>query len=256
MKNQIYEPCDFLQPYVKYLYIQESLHESSFKVFPDTNFVLGFQYQGSISYSHENKIVPLSNYGVTGITDTYRIFNTSKNTSSVLVKFNELGASSFFPFPLNELFSVSTTLENFFKLSELIYIKEKLFFAKTDQERIDVIQNFLISKFIPEREDHLVAMAISHIQKTNGNIRISEIQKKLYVSPSSLEKRFKKSVGTSPKKYASLVKFQNFLKNYKNTSSLTDMAHTMGYYDQSHFIHKFKSFTGENPEHFFLRFHS
>jgi methylphosphotriester-DNA--protein-cysteine methyltransferase len=68
-----------------------------------------------------------------------------------------------------------------------------------------------------------------------------------------LEKRFRNIVGASPKKFASIVRLQNVVKNYTSGESLTHTAFESGYYDQAHFIHDFKQFTGDSPQKFLLK---
>jgi methylphosphotriester-DNA--protein-cysteine methyltransferase len=67
------------------------------------------------------------------------------------------------------------------------------------------------------------------------------------------ERTFSKNVGINPKKYASIVRFQNVIqmkRNHKN-SSMFQLAFDNRYYDQSHFIHDFKSLTELTPKAFF-----
>jgi AraC-like DNA-binding protein len=89
------------------------------------------------------------------------------------------------------------------------------------------------------------------IYKSKGNIRITELAKQLHISQSPLEKRFRQAVGASPKKFASVVRLKNAIKEYSPQNSLTDLGYEAGFYDQAHFIKEFKSFTGETPEIFF-----
>jgi hypothetical protein len=40
-------PVDRLKPYISYFVVSENAHESVYKVFPSTELVVGFQYEGS-----------------------------------------------------------------------------------------------------------------------------------------------------------------------------------------------------------------
>ena len=67
------------------------------------------------------------------------------------------------------------------------------------------------------------------------------------------ERTFSKYVGVNPKKFASIVRFQNVIQiNSKDKRTLSQIAIDNGYYDQSHFIHDFKSITGLTPKAFFI----
>ena len=63
-----------------------------------------------------------------------------------------------------------------------------------------------------------------------------------------LQKLFLQYTGLTPKLYHKINRFQKSLVLVsKRNSSLTSIAHECGYFDQSHFIRDFKSFTGLLP---------
>jgi methylphosphotriester-DNA--protein-cysteine methyltransferase len=89
------------------------------------------------------------------------------------------------------------------------------------------------------------------IHQNKGTIRITELMAQLHISQSPLEKRFRQAVGTSPKKYASIVRMKHALQQFDAATSLTALGYEAGFYDQAHFIKAFKTFTGDTPENFF-----
>jgi AraC-like DNA-binding protein len=246
-----YTPSDILKPYIRLLAVSEASEETQYKVLPGTSLVMGFQFRGRLATVEDTTITPLNTAGITGIQSKYRIFSNSKDTGTVLVFFNETGAAWFLRAPVNELFGESVSMENFVSKSLLNEIEEQLSAAQTHQQRIDIIERFLIANIQPIQADMLVQAAIHHIQLTKGNIRISELARQLYTSKSPLEKRFRKVVGASPKKFASIVRFNALLKDYTLEKTLTEIGLEAGYFDQAHFIHDFKTFTGETPETYF-----
>ena len=54
--------------------------------------------------------------------------------------------------------------------------------------------------------DALVAKAVNLIVNSNGTLRITELSQRLYISQSPLEKRFRKVVGATPKKFSSIIR--------------------------------------------------
>lgn len=244
-------PGDMLKPYVRLLAVSEATEETEYKVLPGTSLVMGFQYYGRLVTIENTTIKPLDTAGITGIQDKFRVFRNSKNIGTVLVFFNETGAAYFFKEPVNELFGESVSLENFVSKSLLNEIEEQLSEAQTHQQRINIIEQFLIARIQPIQADMLVQSAIQQIQLSKGNIRISDLAKQLYTSKSPLEKRFRKIVGASPKKFASIVRFNALLKEHTIEKTLTELGLEAGYFDQAHFIHDFKVFTGETPEMYF-----
>jgi len=251
MKNLIFLPCDVLKPFIKSFVISEAEQEGTYKVLPDTGLVIGFQYKGRLHKIEHDKSASLAISGITGLADRSRTFHNSNNIGTVLVFFKEAGASQFFRQPLHELFRESVSLDNFMLRSELLFLEEELAEAKTDDKRISAVERFLIARMKNTEPDKLVLAALALIHKSKGIIRISELTDQLHISQSPLEKRFRQVVGTSPKKFASIVRFKNVVRDYNAKSSLTELGYEAGFYDQAHFIKEFKSFTGETPEKFF-----
>lgn len=183
--------------------------------------------------------------------DQFRLFKNAADTGTVLIFFKAGGAAQFFREPLHEFAGQSISLDNFIPGSELSLMQEQLQEIGTDAGRIRLMEQFLVSRIYSDSKDKLVLEAIRRIQLSKGNINMLELTKQLYISKSAFEKRFRKIAGTSPKKFASLVRFKDILANYQPYKSLTEIAYEAGFYDQSHFIKQFKTYTGETPENFF-----
>ena len=56
--------------------------------------------------------------------------------------------------------------------------------------------------------------------QSKGLIKIKELNQKLYISKSPFEKRFRKIVGTSPKKFTSIVRFNSVLNQLASNGNL------------------------------------
>jgi AraC-like DNA-binding protein len=231
--------------------VAETEEESAYKVLPGTGLVIGFQYKGKITRLGDTPQV-LTASGITGLHDAYREFTNSPGTGTVLVYFRDIGAATFFGLPLHELFDSSVSLEHFVLRSELLLFEERLCEVQNDRERLELVEKFLLSRMKDTEPDSLVASALGLIYQNKGSIKIKELAAQLYTSQSPLEKRFRVIIGTSPKKFASIVRMKHLLNNPKK-ASLTEMGYDAGFYDQSHFIKVFKGFTGETPESFFSR---
>ncbi|MFB9080089.1 helix-turn-helix domain-containing protein [Flavobacterium procerum] len=122
--------------------------------------------------------------------------------------------------------------------------------ANTDKLRIKIIEQFLLSELKDIQTDKLIVEAIKLIYQSNGTIRIKDLNEKLFISQSPFEKRFRKVVGTTPKKFSSIVRFNSVLENLNKTKTLTEICYENNFFDQAHFIKDFKQFTGDTPENF------
>ena len=247
-------PTDRLKPYIRHYIISENAEEQTFKIFPSTGLVIGFQYKGRLSTwvsGLENNLAPA---GITGITDSFKVFKSTADTGTILIYFTEVGLAHFTSCPAHVLFNQSISLDHLFDSSKVTEVEEMLSVAATDAQKISVIENFLLSQLREIDMDGLVIEAIKLIYLSKGAIRIKELNDKLHISPSPFEKRFRKLVGTSPKKFTSIVRFHSVLNSLESGKTLTEICYENNFFDQAHFIKNFKQFTGQTPEHF-KRFH-
>jgi AraC-like DNA-binding protein len=252
MKFQVYLPCDQLLPYVKHLIISENEHANTYQILPDTSLVIGFQYRGKLAYLNDDQTHPLATAGITGLRDTYRIFQNTAGVGSVLVVFRENGAARFLRHPLHELFGESLPLEHFFDANELAELEEKLVNATGDHDRIKLVGHFLAGHLDTRPADLLVNRALEYIHQSKGTIRMSELASLLHTSASPLEKRFRQAIGASPKKFATIVRARNVLAAMEKGNQ--DYAgYLSAFYDQAHFIKDFKKFAAVTPEQYLKR---
>jgi len=242
-------PCATLKPYIQSLMVSESEQAQSYTVLPGTSLVMGFQYRGKLTYQHEKTAISLASAGITGILNSFRIFENIANTGTVLVIFKEAGASYFFRGPLHELYNESLSLDNLVARQELADLEEQLSASATDEERIGLVEQFLLSRIQPRKTDLLVNAAIEQIHLSQGHIRMTDLAEKLYTSKSPLEKRFRQIVGTTPKKFATIIRMKSALITMQSPIAEPNQ-YQLGYYDQAHFIHDFKKFTGITPEQY------
>ncbi|MCX2680026.1 helix-turn-helix transcriptional regulator [Galbibacter sp. EGI 63066] len=167
-----------------------------------------------------------------------------------MVYFTEIGFTHFTSHPAYELFNLSLSLEDIFDKESVNEVEEKLHFATSDKQRIKIVEQFLISQLKDLKTDKLIVDAVKLIYEAKGTIRIKELNEKLSISQSPFEKRFRKVVGTTPKKFASIVRFNTVLDNLNKTKSLTEICYENNFFDQAHFIKNFKQYTGTTPENF------
>lgn len=95
--------------------------------------------------------------------------------------------------------------------------------------------------------------SIDLIRNSNGSISIKEIYTDLNVSKSTLEQRFNKDIGLTPKEFCKIEKLNGFIQTYNesNGTSLTELTYQCGYYDQSHLIKDFRYFLDMSPKEYF-----
>jgi len=78
---------------------------------------------------------------------------------------------------------------------------------------------------------------------------IAEVTDQIGLSPRRFIQLFSGQVGLTPKLFCRVRRFQQVLKLIHTAGDFdwVDIAANCGYFDQAHFIHDFKAFSGINP---------
>lgn len=250
MKFDKHFPTEKLKPYIKYFVVVEKELEREYKIFPSTGLVIGLRYKGQLASKKDNTEDKLKSAVITGITDGYKVYKNSSGIGMILVYFSEIGFSHFASHPANEFYDLILSLDNLFDKNNVEEVEDRLAIATTDNQRINIVEQFLLSQLKEIETDKLIIEAVKLIYQSNGTIRVKEINEKLFISPSPFEKRFRKMIGTTAKKFASIVRFNSVLESMSETKSLTEIFYENNFFDQAHFIKDFKQFTGDTPEKF------
>ncbi len=164
-----------------------------------------------------------------------------------------------YPYAIPELFHLDASamsnempdLQTLFG-QEAAGLQERMILATGSAERVAIISHFLESKLRHAKAGlpgirHTIAQLIH----SNEPVNVAELASRNFLSTRQFERHFKAMSGFSPKLFSRIARFQTALHENKDGKSLTAIAYDCGYYDQSHFIHDFKAFSGFHPLHYF-----
>lgn len=132
------------------------------------------------------------------------------------------------------------------------HLQQQLLETSELRERIELVEGYLLNR-LQVAEKHAVRISMigqiaQELQQDTLPENIKALALKYRVTPRYLQKLFLQYTGITPKFYHKINRFQLSLKLItKKESSLTSIAYDCGYFDQSHFIREFKSFTGVTP---------
>lgn len=165
-----------------------------------------------------------------------------------------------YPFAIPVLFNMpASTLSNEMPdLPSLLgasgrQLQEMVMLAENNQRRISILNTFF-RKHLRELPavDQPIASCIIALQQQPHLSSVSEWASHAFLSQRQFERRFKSLAGFTPKLFSRISRFQQATQQYnKDFLSLTALAQQCGYYDQSHFIHDFREFSGFHPREFF-----
>ena len=247
MQTAALAPSVALRPYIQRFLVVEYTSGWSSTLLPGTGMVAAFRFKGKCLINDTKA----PNALVTGIWDRTRTLTHAGSCANVLAIFTPAGAAALLREPVAHLFNGLMPFEHQVRSSQLDLIEEQISESSHHAGRIQVLEQFLMQQIQERAPDPLVASAIHRIRTTRGSIRIDHLARYTGLSQSALERRFRREVGTSPKKFAALVRLRHVVRLRRAGASLTDIAHAAGYADQPHFIKDFKRFTGQAPESFF-----
>ncbi|MFT3827113.1 MAG: helix-turn-helix transcriptional regulator [Chitinophagaceae bacterium] len=165
-----------------------------------------------------------------------------------------------YPFAITRLFNIpvaaiSNTMPDLHSLlgQEGRELEEQMMLAADNTIRVQLLTAFLEKKLHTGTvKQPAIFSSISYLLQTRGQVSVNELAGRSFLSIRQFERNFKQFAGFSPKLYTRIIRFQAAMQQYGNRrTSLTDIAYQCGYYDQSHFIHDFKEFSGHHPRHYF-----
>jgi AraC-like DNA-binding protein len=254
MIYQEIQPSPTLAPYVRFFWVLESdlpqgadyIHRTLASGCPE----MVFHYTGVFS-----EILPSGDQapsfisGITGQTTQYNRYSISEN-------FGIFGAF-LYPFAVTALFGVAATdLSN--RSVDLVSLcgsagaalEEQILLAPDTASRVEILSDFLTRRLRPLEPP--ILYAIRTLVQTDGQMDLAQLSSDCFRSRRQFERNFKTFAGFSPKLFARLSRFHGALGRYgARGMSLTQIAYDCGYYDQSHFIHEFKAFSGHHPSEYF-----
>ncbi len=190
--------------------------------------------------------------GVHGQSNVVRRFEIHSTFSIFGAYLNPFALEAFFGIPAEE---ISNHMPDLYTLTGNAgdEIEEKIMLATNFNHRVALISDFL-EKLLMKRSVTPFPFydLLQSVSYSRGKILVNELAEKHCLSTRQFERKFKSASGFSPKLYARIVRFQNVVSHLPNPQKpLVEIAYECGYYDQSHFIHDFKQFSGYHPSVFF-----
>jgi AraC-like DNA-binding protein len=258
MNYQISSPALELSPYIKHYWMMDSCltfgNEHVHRIVPNglTELIIYLDHK---PLALDNKKNITEKIQLTGQLKNYYDIKISGKLSLFSVYFHPQGLSAFLDLPIKELYNHSIPLRYILK-DTVDRLEEKLRSTQSFERRKCLADQFFLN-LIKKRKDGYqqkrINYIIQHINNSRGVTNIDALAKDSCLSRKQFERTFSDHVGTSPKQFLKIVRYQNaiYCKGKKPDLSLTELAHDCGYYDQSHMINDFMGLTGLTPGQYF-----
>ncbi len=120
--------------------------------------------------------------------------------------------------------------------------------GKLLQKPVSCLNQFLLDKL--SKPKHLLFSIIADIQQYKGQIKVEALARRHFITIRQLERSFRQWLGTSPKEFINLVRYQHasqLLRQNHAGNSLLGIAIACGYYDHAHLSNDIKKYSGVSP---------
>jgi AraC-like DNA-binding protein len=116
-------------------------------------------------------------------------------------------------------------------------------------QRVSVVNHYLLSRQNAHSSPSGVIAAAAEIMRHNGCLRIADLAATTGLSVRQFERTFASQIGVSPKLFARVARFEGALQRKLQSPNMrwTDVAHELGYHDQSHMVRDFWQLSGSAP---------
>jgi AraC-like DNA-binding protein len=187
--------------------------------------------------------------GVAGARSEMVVLDTSRPLSVIGVHFKPGGGFPFFGLPAGELHNRSVTLDLLWG-GYAATIGDQLWEAETPKGRFRILERALLDKARAPVDGHpAVRHALDLFDRSNGTRPVGDVVQQIGLSPRRFIELFRNQVGLSPKVFCRIRRFNAALRRIERRTDVdwVDVALSCGYFDQAHFNHDFRAFSGINP---------
>jgi len=260
MKLKLFEINPILQPFIDKIWLFESsydMHPEDLRmVIPSGNINLIYTLKGDYQTSSLNGSIHSTysnNLTLIGQQSSALTLIGLEPVTSLGVSFSPTGAYRFLGEQIFETKDLVLNLEDIFN-KETRILKEQMFEAFNNQDKVHVFQNFLISKLsTPKIQEPIVELVTKKIISSNGLASLAKLCEQTNWSKRHLNRVFSEIVGQNIKSWMQTIRFKHLhqlLQKDCKENKEAIKAFYMAYYDQAHFIHSFKKITGKTPNTF------
>ncbi|CAM9240013.1 AraC family transcriptional regulator [Acinetobacter bereziniae] len=153
----------------------------------------------------------------------------------------------------------SDAYQSFTQLNQVLFDSSSSILFK-QQKLVEVLSEILLSHFeldLLKQSDYFqkyLSRMIALIERSQHILSLDELSQAVGVSRYAIIRLFKNNFGLTPHAYQLNQKINTARHLLKSGQTIVQTAHALGFNDQSHFHHVFKSHTGITPKQFQTQF--
>jgi len=212
-----------------------NLHQDEFRIYESVHTEEHRRYSGAL---------------VSGAYQRPFVIDTREHASVIGVHFKPGGAFPFFRESAGRLADAHVDLDTLFGASAR-ELRERLCASKTPAQRFGILEIALISRLLrPPKRHGAVQVGLACLMR--GGTSVANVAARVELSHRRFIQVFTAEVGMTPKLFARVRRFQRVVALAKQDPS-PDWGHlalACGYFDQSHLVRDFVTFSGLSPTEF------
>ena len=188
--------------------------------------------------------------GISGPHSEAFLIERTEHDELLGVHFNPAGAFPFLGCSAGELHNRYVQLGDLWGDSQADRLLSLLHEAPTVAGKFHVLEQWLLRIAARPLARHAaVAYALTAFQRETALSSVGKAAAAANLSQRRFIEVFRDEVGLTPKLYCRIRRFQRILARIAHADEVDwlDVALSCGYFDQSHFIHDFREFTGLRP---------
>jgi AraC-like DNA-binding protein len=254
MKYKLVPIPEILQEHVELITVGEHHGESNLSTDVYLNALPGIVFQHHNGHSPIDNITTSSGYRA----DTPTLFVYGQMTELNVVSYKKE------PFTTTQIFLKPHALQTLLGINasaltdDLVALREfsaddlnmQLLEAPNEHARLTLLTDFLASKLRQATTgDRLIEESLRIIHQNVSCVTVKYLCECLNLSERQFEKRFSQTVGVTPQFYIRVKRYNEAVRLMQmgQFENLTDLAHHLNYYDQSHFVRDIKALSGMTP---------
>lgn len=263
MMLQVHIPTFPLDEFINALIYYDGLEpvHTMDRFLPDGNTELIINLSDTPQYIYDNETLQETQIcrraWVSGVRTRPITIPSGKGSKMLIVAFKKGKAHPFYPLPMNEL--LDWVVEAEIVLGQgILDMREQLLACPSVEWMFSTVERFLLQRagasLSPDPASRCIDFALSMVVNQPG-IRFQKVSEQIGYSQKHFISLFKNQVGAAPKQYMKIMRFQQAVLEIDRGTSThwSEIALRNRFYDQSHFIHEFRNFSGFTPGEYIRR---
>lgn len=256
MTFRIHTPAPPLSQFIDTIWLSEGYapRHSRERVFPDGSmqFIINLREDATRLYDRDNPSQQHSLRGsiVSGAHSEFVVIDTAQEASVLGVHFRPGGAFPFIGLPANELHNQQVSLDTLWGVAAND-LRDQLLEVNTPEARFRIVEKALLlqARALPLKLHPALDYALKAFRKIPHMHTIEGMADCVGLSRRQFIRIFDERVGLTPKLYCRVRRFHGALRLMARGErpEWAELAMDCGYFDQPHFNHDFKRFSGTSP---------